>query len=128
MAINLSETLLDEVALNYFSQFTELRGYSLLLTLWLDLQQLCKSAKAETDTASAKERTYRTQCASDSASPLVVTIQDLCHRYLSEEIMQRYRLPEDICARIQAAANQGVTDDEALVQLQDSVYQILRRE
>lgn len=128
LANNLSETLLDEVALNYFSQFAELRGYLLLVTLWLDLHQLCNSCKAERNATCISERTSYTQCTSDSGSPLVTSCRDLCHRYLTEEVIQRYRLPEEVCSRIHLAVNEGVPNSEALSQLQDFVYQSLRRE
>lgn len=130
------------MALSYFSQFTELRGCSLLLSLWLDLQELQHSRESSTVTSdkvivnrtnsgSTKvlgERTLRLRTASDSASP--ITHRKVCQRYLSEDVglIQRFMLPVDTCAQIQAAVIKEHSDDSAVQQLQEFVYQLMKKE
>ncbi|KAG8241027.1 hypothetical protein J6590_096028 [Homalodisca vitripennis] len=124
LSITLSEVLHDRMALLYFSQFVELRGYSLLLNLWLDLQVLRgQSLNGAGD--GVGERTCALRSVSDSVTPL--TRQKVCQRYLTEDLVQRYRFPEDLCARFEAT-KQETADDPAFQQLQDFVYQTMRRE
>uniref|UniRef100_A0A1B6LYZ7 RGS domain-containing protein n=1 Tax=Graphocephala atropunctata TaxID=36148 RepID=A0A1B6LYZ7_9HEMI len=124
LSITLKEVLIDRMALSYFSQFADVRGYSLLLSLWLDLRTL-RGQAVNGGGDSVCERTCVLRSVSDSASPL--TWRKVFHRYLSEDAIQRYRFPEDLCARIEAA-KQETADDLALQQLQDFVYQTMRRE
>lgn len=133
------------MALSYFSQFAELRGCSLLLSLWLDLQELQRTAEITTvhsDKANVNwtnsvvnsgssivlgERTCRLRTASDSASP--ITRRKLCQQYLTDDVIQRFTLPEDICAQIQAAGiKENDSDNSTVQQLQEFVYQVIKKE
>lgn len=43
LSLSFSEMIQDKLAFSYFSQFMEVRGYAVLLNLWLDIQQLCSN-------------------------------------------------------------------------------------
>lgn len=120
---NLSEILHDETALPHFFQFAEARGYSAILNLWGDLKQLIGLRPVLID-----ERTCPNQCASENPSPLPLTGKDLCHRYLTEDIIQRYRLPEALCLRVQEAFSKNASYDQECQQLQEFIYHMLKRE
>lgn len=43
LSLSFQEMIQDKVAFSYFSQFMEIKGYAVLLNLWLDIQQLCSN-------------------------------------------------------------------------------------
>lgn len=43
LSLSFPEMIQDRLAFSYFSQFMEIKGYAVLLNLWLDIQQLCSN-------------------------------------------------------------------------------------
>ncbi|XP_054272025.1 A-kinase anchor protein 10, mitochondrial-like isoform X2 [Macrosteles quadrilineatus] len=114
---NLLEVLQDRVALSYFAHFADLRGHAPLLSLLLDLQDL----RTSDSSGASVSVSGRLRCGSDSDSP--ITRRKFCQRYLTEELTQRFRIPEDISARV---SQDG--DDQTLQQLYDFAYHTMKRE
>lgn len=100
----------------------------MLLNLYLDIREVLGNSQPVAGSVNGDGDTCKTNNDRTSVSGEVVTFKTLCQRYLSEDAVQRFLLPEETCGKIQVSAASGTVDIMALQQLQDYVCQLIKKE
>ncbi|KAL1140463.1 hypothetical protein AAG570_000395 [Ranatra chinensis] len=134
LSLELEDVLNNKIALSYFSQYMESRGYTNILSLWLDLEQVPFSLHTY-----SHKRLYSVfnspskstpQGGNDKASEGHVgsaRLIKLLRTYFNDDAPFRVRVPEELRLEIQEKVNKEASVD-CLTRLKDHLIYTMKKE